>query len=188
MWALATTSEKGKIMSCYGLNPMFRKRNANHYNGTRESIDFFRFDCAYEDVFVTESGELLYCSADMLGCPTMTASRLYAIDVHAWDEFLDTEEIMWACSKEQTQADIAWLYGLDRAPEDVAAQVIACEYAFGRLSEDHTELYNALAADEMRNTDTYQKALDTFSGYYEEALKATELGRAAFTYQLPIAC
>lgn len=184
MWTLATTSERGKTM----LYDYTKRRRGNYYNGSRDSIDFFRFCQGYEDVFVTESGELLYCSADMLGCPTMTASRLYSIDVHSWDEFLSADEIAWACSAEQTQADIAWLYELNRAPEDVASQVIASENALRRLSEDHTEVYGALTAEGMRSTDAFQKACDMFADLYEEELKAAELGRAAFTYELPIAC
>ena len=141
----------------------------------RERIDFFRFDMGYEDVFVMEDGSLLYACADDLGCHSMTASRVYAGTVSEWRDSIALEacpmceEIDWLRSKEQTQADICWLYGLDRAPEDVAAEVCAWEYAFRNCTESQDGDFTA------------------FCNLHDEAIKMTSLTRAAFTYDLPIA-
>lgn len=140
----------------------------------REYIDFFRFDMGYEDVFVTEGGALLYACADNIGCAFMTASRVYDGTLDEWktqveESWFDAKEIVDLRSDEQTQADICWLDGLVRAPEDVAAEIIAWEYAFATRTKAESVDFGEL-----------QKL-------HDEATDTVCLSRAAFTYDLPIA-
>ncbi len=135
-------------------------------------IDFFRFSDEYEDVFVTEDGYLIYACADNLGCPWSTCSRAYACTLDEMREIANEglcliDELEWCRAQEQTQADVAWLYSLDRAPADIARELIAWE--------------NALAG--KCDGDTY----DDIMSLYEVAYDATQPGRAHFTYHMSIA-
>ena len=78
-------------------------------------VDFFRFNGRYCDVFC-EDGHYLYAEAEPTGWAHMVACNEYRGTMGDWVRG-DTDS-----------ADVAYLASLERAPEDVARDIVATEH------------------------------------------------------------
>lgn len=133
----------------------------------RESVDFFRFDSSYEDVFITDSGALLYACADSVaGNPFATTCRLYEIseeEAESCSLLFDDVCGEYSMRGEWQCIDIWSLSEMRPASTDAAVEIIAAEYAALNYEEN-------------------DKA--SFARLQDEARKAvgTCMSRAAYTY------